>query len=739
MTQEHKGLTYEEALKIAKENGEEVVRAYCPMCGPNTQCRTYAFVKDGRLVRVAGMAEAGMNQGALCAKGLAAVEWQNSPERLKNPLLRVGERGEGKFKEISWDEALDIIADKLSEQKEKYGPETLAILSPAYREFKNISLRFLAVHGSPNHAHSGICAMQNAFSYFYTVGSMAFPDTANADLIIYWGKQPAYSGPANERARSLVEAKKRGAKIVTVKPSLEADGAMGDEWIPVRPGTDAALALAMLHVIINEDLIDHEFVEKWCYGFDELKAHVQQYTPAWGEYITGVPKEQIISFARMYATTPKACIETGNGLEHSASASSTIRAIASMIAITGHLDREGTNMLTMGGGPRPKDVMRFDLYTDELVDKLVAPEMPKAFMPFLEGPASSYFKTLESVLTGKPYKIRTLIAPSTQPLLSTRGTKTVLEALKKVDFFVTVDVMRMAEYPYADLVLPVATFFEMEHPFGMDGNRIIPRPACVKPLGDYKTIYHFFIELADRLGYGEDFWHGNYDEFENDRLSPFGVTIDEVRRHPEGFAVPFERKPRTFENYERAFAKPSMRVSKAPFLPQHKVALYNTSFEEAGYEPLPTYREPAESLTGAPELAKKYPLLLSDYHTSRAYSASWLRNIPSLRQIQPEPMLEIHPEAAKVRGILDGDMVKVESAHGWLLVKAEVTQRVRPDTVMMLHGWWMGCKELGIEDMPYADGGANVNSIYDVSEKAYDPLVTAMSSQALVEVSRYDG
>ncbi len=154
---------------------------------------------------------------------------------------------------------------------------------------------------------------------------------------------------------------------------------------------------------------------------------------------------------------------------------------------------------------------------------------------------------------------------------------------------------------------------------------------------------------------------------------------------------------------------------------------------------MPTYREPAESLTGAPELAKKYPLLLSDYHTSRAYSASWLRNIPSLRQIQPEPMLEIHPEAAKVRGILDGDMVKVESAHGWLLVKAEVTQRVRPDTVMMLHGWWMGCKELGIEDMPYVDGGANVNSIYDVSEKAYDPLVTAMSSQALVEVSRYDG
>ena len=736
MEQTHGGLTYEQAAAIAAANGETLVRAYCPMCGPNTKCRIYAFVRDGRLLRVAGMAESPWNRGGLCAKGLAAPEWNASPERLHSPLLRVGEKGEGKFREITWDEALDILAEKLKEQKAAYGPESLAILSPAGREYKEISLRFLAVHGSPNHAHSGICAMQNSFSFCYTIGSRPRCDYANADLLIYWGCQPAYSGPAGSGARNLVSAADRGAKIVTVKPSLEPDGAMGSLWIPVRPGTDAALALAMLHVVIREDLVDHAFVEQWCYGFEALKAHVTRYTPEWAERITGVAAAQIEDFARLYAATPRAAIDVGNGLEHAASASDAVRAIASLMAITGHLDRKGCNLLGAPKKAAPKSVMRFDLYTDALVDKLVAPEMPRAFMPFREGPASGYYKTLESVLTGKPYPVRTLIAPGTQPLVSTRGTKKVLEALKKVDFYVLLDVMRTAELPYADLVLPVATMFEAEHPFGVDGDLLVPRPACVPPLGDYKTIYHFFLELARRMGYGAEFWNGDYDAFENERLSPFGLTIDELRRHPEGVEIPRERTAPVYENYAVAFAAKSNRVSRAPYLPQGKVALYNTSFEAAGYAPLPEYREPAESLTGSPELTKRYPLLLSDYHTSRAYSAGWLRNVPSLRAIQPEPALEIHPIPAAQRGISDGDLLRVESPHGWLILKAEVTERIRPDTVMVLHGWWQGCRELGYDDLPLTDGGANVNNLYDVSEKAFDPLVTAMASQTLVEVTK---
>ena len=169
------------------------------------------------------------------------------------------------------------------------------------------------------------------------------------------------------------------------------------------------------------------------------------------------------------------------------------------------------------------------------------------------------------------------------------------------------------------------------------------------------------------------------------------------------------------------------------------MAIYNTSFEEAGFTPLPVWREPPESLTATPELTKKYPLVLSDYHTSVNYTAAWQRNVPYLREIQPEPTIHIHPETAKARGIENGDQVKVESPHGWLNVKAEIYPGIRPDTVMMLHGWWQGCSELKREDYPLLDGGTNVNIMYSVDpDKMYDPLVTAMSSQTLVQVKKAD-
>jgi anaerobic selenocysteine-containing dehydrogenase len=221
----------------------------------------------------------------------------------------------------------------------------------------------------------------------------------------------------------------------------------------------------------------------------------------------------------------------------------------------------------------------------------------------------------------------------------------------------------------------------------------------------------------------------------NDQLAPLKMTIDDLRKHPTG--IKYEMNPRKYENYEATFKRRSPRISKAPWLAQGKVAIYNTSFKDAGYTPLPEWREPPESLTGTPELTKKYPLLLSDYHTSSVYTASWQRNVPYLREILPYPVIHIHPDTANERGIKNGDWVRVESPHGWMKVKAEIYPGIRPDTIMMLHGWWQGCKELGYKDFPLLDGGANVNNMYSVdAKKAFDPLVTAMSSQTLVQVSK---
>jgi anaerobic selenocysteine-containing dehydrogenase len=715
----------------------QVIPTFCGMCGPSAGCGIYAYVKDGRFTRIEGMKESPLNKGKCCPKAHAAPEWVYSPDRLRYPMRRVGSKEKGRFERVTWDEALDTIAEKLKEQKEKFGAESLGILSPARRSYSEYLYRFLMAHGSPNYCHSGICAMQNAFSFAYTLGvPRPVADYKNSDLIIIWGKQPVYSGASKGATRSLVEARERGATIVAIKPTMEPDGALADIWVPIRPGTDAALALAMLNLVILENLFDADFVSRWCHGFEELRGHTEQYTPAWAEQITGVPADRVREVARLYALTKRATIDPGNGLEHASSASDTARSIAILIAVTGHLDRPGGNIVPVGSTmPPPKSVHLRERYTQEWVDKLVAPEFPRPFQPFLEGTSSAYFRAIESVLTEKPYPLRTIVAPGTQPTVSTRGSKRVVEALQKVDFFVVIDVMRTAEMAYADVVIPVATPYETDHPFEFTANWIMARNKVIEPLGEYKSMYEFWLDLGVRMGYGSDFWNGSMENCLNEQLAPLGMTIDELRTHPTGIVYPM--KPMVYEKYEKIFSSRTILLSKKPYLPQGKVAIYNTTFEGEGFSPLPAWHEPPESPTATPELLKAYPLVFSDFHTSKVYNAGWLRNVPSLREILPYPTIQMHPDTARERGIEEGDWVIVESPHGWMKLKAELIPGIRPDTVMALHGWWQGCHELGLPDYPILDGGANTNNMYSVDvERAFDPLVTAMSSQTLVELRK---
>lgn len=738
-------MKYEEALKLAQSRGETVVPTVCGMCGPGGPgggCGIYAFVKEGRFVRVAGMDESPHNRGALCVKAHAAPQWVYSADRLTHPLRRIGKKGEGKFEKISWDEAVAQVAGVLTRQKREFGPESLAILSPAKRAYSDYLQRFAVVHGTPNYGHSGICALQRAFAFMHTVADWPQPDTGNSDLLIYWGRQPIYSGPVTPVARGFLAATQRqNTRIIAIKPSMEPDAGLADTWVPIRPGTDAALALAMLHVVIREDLIDHAFVDRWCYGFEPLRAHVQQYTPAWAENIIGVAAAQIEEIARAYATCPRAAIDVGNGVEHAPAAGDAIRAIAILMAITGHLDRPGTNLLKLppqgASGKGPVDITLKSRITPEMVDKLVAPEFPRPFQPFMEGTTSAYYRIWESVLTQDPYAVHTIIAPGTQPLASTRGTRNVLAALAKLDFFVVIDVTRTAEMDWADIVIPTSTIYESDHPFQRTPQWCMATNQVIEPLGPYKSIFAFFLDLGRAMGYGEDFWNGDMNACMDAQLAPMGMDMAALRTHPTG--VSFAPPPPVYEKYEQVFQRCSFQLDQRPFLPQGKVALYNTRFAEAGYEPMPVWREPPEGITATPELTRAYPLILSDYHTARNYNASWQRNVPLLREIEPEPVLHIHPATAAARNIKDQDWIRVSSPHGWLKLRAQLYPGIRPDTVMLLHGWWQGCQELGMADYPLLDGGANVNLMYSVDpEKVYDPLVTAMSSQTLVQVEKYE-
>jgi anaerobic selenocysteine-containing dehydrogenase len=407
------------------------------------------------------------------------------------------------------------------------------------------------------------------------------------------------------------------------------------------------------------------------------------------------------------------------------------------MAVTGHLDRPGGNIFAMPANAAPKEILLPERYTPELINKLVGPEFPLAFQPFLEGPTSAYYRILESVLTGKPYPVRAVIAPGTQASVSTRGTKNVLAALQKLDFFVVVDVARTADIPYADIVMPVATSYEIDHPFQMVPGWLMATNRVIEPLGPSKSIFEFFLDLAQAMGYGDDFWNGDIQAAMDDQLEPLGMDMSQLRQQPSGVLYP--PGPPVYEKYEAVFNRRSASLNHEPYLPQGKVALYNSTFEKAGFSPLPQWREPPESLSATPELTQKYPLILSDYHTSKNFSASWQRNVPHLREIQPDPVLHIHPQAAAARRIEANDWLIVKSPHGWMKAKAEIYPGIRPDTVMILHGWWQGCQELDLEDFLLADGGANVNNMYSVEpHKAYDPLVTAMASQTLVQVEKWE-
>jgi anaerobic selenocysteine-containing dehydrogenase len=302
---------------------------------------------------------------------------------------------------------------------------------------------------------------------------------------------------------------------------------------------------------------------------------------------------------------------------------------------------------------------------------------------------------------------------------------------------VVADVARTADMPYADIVIPVATSYEIDHPFQMVPGWLMATNRVIQPLGPYKSMFELFLDLGKAMGYGDDFWNGDIEAAMDDQLEPLGMAMAELRQHPTGVVYPSD--PPIYEKYQAVFSRPSPRLDRRPFLPQAKVALYNTSFEEAGFTPFPEWREPPESLSATPDLIERYPLILSDYHTSKNFSASWQRNVPHLREIQPDPVLHMHPDAASIRQIKANDWVIVRSPHAWMKVKAEIYPGIRPDTVMILHGWWQGCRELGFEDYPLSDGGANVNTMYSVDpKKAYDPLITAMTSQTLVQVEKWE-
>lgn len=634
-------------------------------------------MKNGRVEKVKGNPQSPVSRGWLCVKGAKAADVANHPARLTTPLKRTGGRGEGKWSPLSWETALDEIAGHLARIKSETGPESIAIGQGTGRHHYMHTVRFANALGTPNWYEPGLaqCFIPRVTISNLTYGGFITPDyygETNPALIIFWAHNPLITCADGELAPAVLRAMANGSKTVAIDPRRSETGEKCGMWLPIRAGTDAALALAMINVIITRGLYDKPFVENWTSGFAGLSERVADCTPEWASQITGLPVEDIIRVATLYATVKPGVIEWGLGLEQNANSTQTVRAIAILRAITGNLDKPGGDILGMNilnPYPTLKDKLPPDAGKKRIGSgafKLLGgwrAYMPSAHIPGL----------FHAMREGDPYRVRALMLFGNNPLTTVANSRGVYEAMKKLDMLVATDHFMTPSAAMADYVLPAAFWTEFE---GLMGFPLVTENyafahAKITQTGECRQDEWIMDQLMARLNLpGADM---TYRQIFDYQLAPTGMTFDGLLKSGGGLTPSIR-----YEKYaEKGFRTPS-----------RKVELSCSGLKRMGYDPLPSFTEPPESPTGSPEVAKEFPLILITGARTREFFHSDNRQVESLRKLHPNPMAQLNPGTAQARGIADGDWVIVTSPRGQARMKAEVTENIRPDTVSVEHGWW---------------------------------------------------
>ena len=557
--------------------------------------------------------------GMICRRGQHAPEIIYSEHRLEYPMKRVGPKGSQEFERISWDEAYDLIVNNLNEIKEQSGPEAVAIytgrgafelsLNDMYQP-KGVAVssasNILFPVGSPNTMGVGaLCYVSFAMiAPHVTMGRMLvnmFTDIENSDLLVVWGANPATDSPPLDMHR-LEAAAKRGADIVVIDPR-RTDTAIrtNAQWIPIRPGTDGALALSMIGVMIDEDLYDEDFAENWSLGFDELQTYVQHFGPEVAETITGVPAETIRDLARRISNATGAAPVMYTGLEYSNSGIQAIRAVYALFALADQLDVPGGIGLAMRDTHFP--INRSTNQENPDLDLAAAREKFPIYSNYRgESHASGL---VDAVLKGEPYAIRGLIIQGASILTSWPQTPIWRETLSELDFLVTIDRQLTADAAYADVVLPATTMFEIDS-YMVYGPIFRLREKMIEPVGEARNDYLIMAELAERLGYGH-LYPQTEEEMIRLALKGSGYSLEDVKE-----AGGWVKIPNPMMDYKK-WQKGGLREDGKPGFdtPSGKFEIWSTVLEDYGYEPLPKYVEPKEGPVGSPELAQEFPLVFN--------------------------------------------------------------------------------------------------------------------------------
>jgi anaerobic selenocysteine-containing dehydrogenase len=752
----------------------EQVPTFCALCV--ARCGAQATITDGAFVALRPDPSHPTGQ-ALCVKGKAGPELVNHPERLLYPVRRTQPKGAADpgWQRISWDEALDTVAARMLALAVEHGPESVAFSNAststsAMSDSVDWLARLRRAFGSPNHCnYLELCAWGRQLAPALTFGAAVpgeyLPDLESAGCILYWGYNPSVARLTH--ATGTVAALARGARLVVVDPRRVGLAAKADHWLPVRPGTDAALALALTHVLIERGWFDADFARRWTNApflvrsdngcllrsndryvawdevagepvvydpatgrhrvpedrlalsgertvgdvvcrpvFDLVAEECRRMTPAVAQEITGVPAADIERTAQTLWESRPVAFYTWSGLEQHAGTTQIVRAIGQLYALIGSLDTPGGNVLFPSVPANRVDG------ADLLAAEQRAKTIGLAKRPL--GGARFEYVTGEDLYTaaldGDPYRVRGLVNFGANLVMAHGDSARGRDALAALDFFVHADLFLNPTAELADIVLPVASAFETEGlRIGFEISEAAQslvqlRPALVAPRGESRSDLQIIFALATRLGLDKHFWYGDIDAAWRHQLAPSGVTLEQLRAERAGIRVPLSTR-------YRKYAEPDGDRPRGFRTPSRKVELYSEVLAEHGYPPLPVFEEPPTSPRSRPDLAERYPLILTCAKSLR-FCESQHRNLASLRRAAPDPQVELHPDTALARGIAAGDWVSIDTPHGSISARARLNSGLSPDVVVGQHGWWQACGELGLPGYPpYGPGSANLNLV----------------------------
>lgn len=689
---------------------------HSPGCGVNVH-----FDDQGKIDRLTPDPEAPTGN-ALCPMAASAKQIVYSDSRIKQPLKRKGPKGKLDFEPTSWDEAFEIIVENMERIKAAHGSKSMAFYAGTgtyERAFKDafqlggsqiyLASSILFPFGSPNtfgvgapcYTSLGVLAPQ------VTMGCLhidMFSDVDNSDLIVVWGTDPSTTTPP-EMFHRIARAANEGARIIVIDPRKTASAKLpGSLWVPIRPGTDGALALGLSHILIENGMVDQAFAEDWTQGYEEFKEYVKEFTPEIVSNITGVPEDVIHELAEEIADAEGASYVMYTGLEYTKSGVQNIRAVMVLWALAGQLDVEGGRCFL-------RHENQIQLNREHQVetpgyDKSVGKDHFPLYSYYCGGEPHAN-RLPRAILDSDPYKIHGLIVMGASILTSLPNPILWQKAFDELDFMVSIDLQLTRDAAWADIVLPATTAFEQSS-YCFYSNAIRLREKMIEPVGDSKPSFTILTELARKLGYGDSF-PANEMELLDRVLEGTGITRAELEQAPR-LTVRKNSEPMVYRKWENGL----LRKDGQPGFdtPSGKFEIKSTILEEMGYDGLPRYEESFETPVSQPKMAWRYPLIFGT-GPFKPDMKSCLRAIPDFIEKYPHPMVQMNPKDAGDRNIENGDPVVVKTARGFVEMRAVVTEDIMEGYVYASVG---GGGPQGTETWRKA----NVNALTDLEQ--FDPI-----------------